>query len=186
MFSQTSPQIRLRYYISCWAGIVAFISAQHIELNLFFFKAIRNTKKTQSMTGLVLKFQDLPRVFSCFFWWSQVEDETTLNEVPCDLSRFHAQLRDHSPLERQWQWRIWGILGFFAPGEHDVRWWVSMDINGCQTSHFLAEVKFLAHSDGQKIKFCESSTGGYLAGKQGQAINNISPVKRGKWWLVWG
>ena len=30
--------------------------------------------------------------------WSQVEEETALNEVCCDLRRFHEQLRDHSDL----------------------------------------------------------------------------------------
>ena len=101
MFSQTSPQIRLKYYVSCWTGIAAFTSAQHMELNIYiFFKAIRNTKNPiHQGAHFVCKFAGLSRFFHVYFGQVQVEDETTLNEVPCDLSRFHAQLRDHSPLD---------------------------------------------------------------------------------------
>ncbi len=69
MFSQPSPQIRLRYYISCWTGIAAFTSAQHMELNLSFkYKAIRNTKNP--IPKNVCHFFRTFQVFSCVFFVS--------------------------------------------------------------------------------------------------------------------
>ena len=72
-------------------------------------------------------------MFSCVFLCQvQVEDETTLNEVPCDLSRFHAQLRDHSPLDRRFLCFFRGVFGS-PPGEDDNKDdgygpWISMDL----------------------------------------------------------
>lgn len=102
-------------YTSCWAGIAAFTRTTHWVESALCKPFEYCTLNPSGCTFYVQNFRTFPGFFSCFFLSSQVEDETTLNEVPCDLSRFHAQLRDHSPLG---SWndgdvvvrRIWGIF----------------------------------------------------------------------------
>lgn len=144
-----------KYYICILLGWHCCIHPNNTPSWICFVQAIR-ILHPQSIRVHILcaKFQDPPRVFFMFFWSSQVEDETTLNEVPCDLSRFHAQLRDHSPLgswnvgwrrsqkdlrdlfrfffaQLEWcnsHWSYWNLRLERKSGEHDLRWWISMDI----------------------------------------------------------
>ena len=111
-----------KYYICILLGWHCCIHPNNTPSWICFVQAIR-ILHPQSIRVHILcaKFQDPPRVFFMFFWSSQVEDETTLNEVPCDLSRFHAQLRDHSPLG-SWNvgWRrsqkdLRDLFDFFLP-----------------------------------------------------------------------